>query len=668
MNSTNISQVKKALRDGDITFVNRYFEQINDPEIFKIIREQKVLVNKEHFDALEKAYQSCLWRLITDAAQLADEEMYLSFLRIYLLSGEKLESQVKTKIGFLLNRNLKELLFITFTEVDRYITEVNDHFIRYINEVNDRIKTNGSRAESSEWSFNTFKGVTNDYLFAVIKLVTCFLKWRTDEINNEFIGISTRNEIEAFNGALQLCAEINSYDYALSKITYGEWRIKSVHQGSKPVFTFEIVDERLELARDISLKRMVSQKMKGRKYPLWLQLQLESVADEAVDFAWQYYEIAVSGFSAEEKASIKKEVKRTLHDIDLEDDILVIVTRDTPEIFSQYIAATALVAFVKVGKALKKLDRGYQFHFTCGEIPLPVIKEFLEQVTIDGIDCRADLASFLSGPVIKNDLELHTAPFLRDRDGTVYALDYLSEKDGQIWVRNQFMNGGTIAVRVGKAWEIYLEGLLLNSFECKVVSGVKLKRDGKLITDIDLLAIRDNLLLIIQVKSYYGYGVNHFEQWKFRKKLIHGVQQTKKAQQAIGEDHRILSRYFTNVEIEKINVIQGLVVTNAEIYNNWQCDDIPIVSTSALMQIINGATVSYITADGRNMGEDRFIAGDKISTDEFVEFIQNPLDWKLSKDNLSLHHHKEEFEDAILEFPFYENTIGANRHGIANDN
>ncbi|UEG53363.1 hypothetical protein LLH06_20725 [Mucilaginibacter daejeonensis] len=208
-------------------------------------------------------------------------------------------------------------------------------------------------------------------------------------------------------------------------------------------------------------------------------------------------------------------------------------------------------------------------------------------------------------------------------------------------------------IRIGKAWEGYIAGVMRNNHWDHVVENVVLRRNGQALTDVDLVAKRGDTLYIIQIKVYYGNGISQFEQWKFRQKLEHGVEQVKLSADAIASDSNVLKAYFTSTQLAEIQRTQPLVMTNTHYYNGWWCRDVPVMSTGALMQIINGATDRFVDIDGKVLDTKRYAAGDVLTNDEIFDFLETPLDWRIGDTAQALHHHRETFDHAVLKFPYF---------------
>jgi len=628
MTTSQINFLKTALKNSDPEPAMNTLTGSTSPDIFQIFIEQKLLINPPCFERLAVAFINAAQRLINEETLKQALYNYIEFVRFYLKATANLERKLRGLLKDLLDRSLLEMM--THLHVDMVMTSaaLTEQFNKAQRKIG-RNKHLAEVAEGSEWGFYELNGVINDKLFTSLRLLTFYTHWRRLPALDGFIGLTTEDEVRRFYESTRLANHYNSYDAALSKLTYGEWQVTSIELGELPTFTFGIVDESMELARQIGLKRQVSFRMMGRKYPFELQIQLHSVVVRTITFAFEYYEEVVKDLPKNLRQQVIKKSRKLLDGIDLADQLLV-AHADTKEVFSQYIAATVLCTLQLVAEALTA-HPVYKNFFITPELPLAMIEELLEDIVVDGQLCKPLIESFLSGPVIKNYFDLFSAPFIKDVDGRVLCLEMLCGSEPQQWVRQHFMKGGGIAVKVGKVWEDYLAATLANSFDCKVKSSVEIRQGGKTLTDIDVLAIRQNVLLVIQIKAYYGRGVNDFEQWKFREKLLHGAKQAIVGCEAIARDKQFLTRIFDQYDISQIDTVQPIVFTNDELFNSWAPRGVPVLDLGALNQLINGATVRFEDGRGKVKGKKHFLKNKKMSSAEFLKFLREPLDWQLSR-------------------------------------
>lgn len=656
MKASQLQAIKSALAKGDIEPARLALETTADPKDLQQFVEQKLLIDTVNFGPLSAAFSAAADRLLGSPDRQAMAG-YVAFAGVYLQATAAIEQQVKTLLEFIFDRSLLEVTTLLYLMDQLFTSGLSKHFKQGTAAAEKQALA--LQVEAGEWEQFAQMGASADQRFAQLKILSWYTQWRILPAREDFADLRTEEDIDRLARSLLLAGQYNSYDHALAKLTYGEWRVTHADLSALPVFTFAIADESLELARQIGLKRALAAKMMGRQYPFELQKKLESVVDKAVAFALDYYEQAARDMPRKFKREVAAMAKWHLQGIELADKLLA-EHATTNEVFGQYVAATVLFTFYHVADALKA-HPVYKNLFINPELPVAAVKELLADIYIDGEAVAVPVEPFFSGPLIRNYFSLYTAPFLRDTDGTVFCLEALSGSSPENWVRQLFMKGGGIADKVGKVWEDYLSQVLTTAFDCQVKTGVKLKQGGQLLTDIDVLAIRGNILLIIQIKAYYGMGLNHFEQWKFRNKLIHGAGQANKALEAFKTDPQLLKKVFGPLDVSSVDTLQPLVLTNEAIFNNWSVDQVPVLSVGALNQMINGATVNYVDGKGKVKGRQQLIKGSKISSEELLRFLRSPLDWQLSRGQLELSVHDEYFEHCTLRFPFFDHTVGLKR-------
>lgn len=658
-----ISQLKKDLQNGDLNSSLEYLFSAVDTLVFREFKEHKLLLIPDDNKPLLEKYEETAKRIITDKKLLNAELHYLKFIETYSCANTELKKQIKEILTPYLNKSLKEFLVLTFQHIELYSTQLTEHLYETIRNESSNNMNPDELSEFHAWSHSALRGRVMDILFASTNLINLFAGWQLDNFEVGFVGVHEKKEIKEFNDALMISGYINSYRFALDKISYHEWNIIEVSTSkTKPTFTFQNIDERFEKARDIGLKRITSDRLfVKKKNKRWLRDLLIEFASDAFDEAWDYYQNLGNIFliNNEEYRKGKKQMTKSLDKLGAEDEILVGMNLSEMEIISAYIVAGILASYTIAAQCLKQKSPKHLYTFTCPEIPEKQINRFIEQISVFGQPIVNCFDLFVCQLPLKQNLDLFKTPFIKDKDGKIYALDYLSE-DWAIWAKLFLVKGGKTADIVGKSWEGYIADIMSKNHWQTVKQGIKIKKEGKLLTDIDILAKREDVLLIVQMKVYYGTGINNYEQWKFRNKLEHAVKQVKISEQYIKDNMDILKPHFSDVELSEIKRIQPVVMTNSHIYNGWKYDGVPVMSTGSLMQIINGASVKFERTDGTIASIKKYAVSDVVSIDEFIDFLENPLDWRIGYQHYKIKYHEEELEHSSLIFPLLANKEGNN--------
>jgi len=654
-----INKIKTDLKNHDLHSIINLLKHTQDLEVFQDIREQKMLTIPHTFNDLSREYLASVNRLLINKEEIECEQNYIYFIEKYLNTTQALKNKIKDLLLPFLNRELKEFLWLAGIQLNIFTERMVKQFYKdYEKTQNHLCKDIETLAEFSERSHHFLKGKLNDTLFAFTCLINLFSEWQMKDVQSDFIGINEENDARSLSEAFIFASQINSFQYAFDKISYGDWKVEKVIKvRHKTTFQFKITDSRLEIARDLGLRRIMTQTLIGREDKRWLRQSLEQFILSALDYGLDYYQNQNNTIkiSKKEYEKVKLQAFRDLDQLNAEDELMVGLNMNSPEILSPYFTICCLLGFVIAADLIKKKSKSYLYQYMFPEIPEQKVKDFIDKfTTIDGIDLDYT-NQFITKLPINQHLDLFKTPFLRNKQGKVFALDHLSECNWPGWARSYLMQGGEIANKIGKSWESYIAWIMQEYQWKEVFQGVKIRNNENILTDIDIVAKKENLLLLIQLKIHYGNSVNVYDQWKCRKKLINGVMQAKTASKEVQKDINILSPYFSSNSLAEINQIQPLVLTNVHLFNGWKYDDIPIMSVGSLMQILTGANVTFVSKNKSEIFKRSYFKSKIVSVDEFLQFLNTPLDWRIGNPTYKLHYHREVINDSILEFPLFEN-------------
>jgi len=156
----------------------------------------------------------------------------------------------------------------------------------------------------------------------------------------------------------------------------------------------------------------------------------------------------------------------------------------------------------------------------------------------------------------------------------------------------------------------------------------------------------DNVVFVIQMKTFYTVDFNEYSQWKSKEKLRKASKQLKAV------DLRLIEEQLSQVgKTISINKAFPLILTNLHLYNGWNCDGAREVSFDSLSQFFNGAIVDFVTKEGEILSSKNYMDLNVPAASEFINFIENPLDWRIANDTIKMSHHEIEFDNLILQIP-----------------
>ena len=61
--------------------------------------------------------------------------------------------------------------------------------------------------------------------------------------------------------------------------------------------------------------------------------------------------------------------------------------------------------------------------------------------------------------------------------------------------------------------------------------------------------------------------------------------------------------------------------------------------------------MSFVTKEGEILSSKKYMNSNVPVVSEFINFIENPLDWRIANDTIKMSHHEIEFDNLILQIP-----------------
>ena len=213
----------------------------------------------------------------------------------------------------------------------------------------------------------------------------------------------------------------------------------------------------------------------------------------------------------------------------------------------------------------------------------------------------------------------------------------LRHVDSSSWVtsvRQRCVYGGARTNAFGAIWEKFIADSLEEYGWEILARGLKLKKHGRMLTDIDILGFRDGLTLVIQVKAFARSGMNVYEQWLSRSAIIQGAEQAICACSELNVNPTILGSKRTSPGADQI---QPLVVTNSPIFSGWRVNNVPVIGDGELMSILRGGKIKY-TAGHSVVHEGSVYDGETLSRQEFVSLLHEPVGFRIAQWSRHVEH------------------------------
>jgi len=331
---------------------------------------------------------------------------------------------------------------------------------------------------------------------------------------------------DALPGLVSLANKWNGTQYTIDKISYGEWRVKSV---SREECRIELVDSQLDLSRVLALRRGAIQRLKksrgsdftstylGKQLSDFLSHFLEAVLDEmhaTYDFQ----------LTTPEYWDLRNALKRRLSEIGAEDDLLLLASEEnSARVMSDYLSCISVRWYFDICEFLSShISKRKQRTGQLSSLSLTSLVAMLPLGPEDRKNVRQSLEEFCSCPPRKSFYSVLNHPFFLLEDGSIAGISALDGGQWTAMVRSKWIQSGDIGSRYGRGWEQYLIWVLDGKHWSVLARNINLKQTKTKCCEIDLLIGRDDVCLLVQVKSFAGLGMNMYDHWKNRQVIERG--------------------------------------------------------------------------------------------------------------------------------------------------
>jgi hypothetical protein len=672
ISSNHLKNLKEELRKGNTSSLTIFLNNNVDVSDLEILREQKLLLIERNPDKqieIIEAYKDASRRLLTDDEEIEKAKNYADFTNIILQRFQDLNAQMSEICKNLQSLSTIELLQVADELLVGHLRYISDSYWQKHKQENVGIKSAADIVDATEFSVHQWNGNLNDAIFATARAINTAIRFSNtteEKLNNE--KSQKRVEIEsAIFESLAKLTEIasnwNSLEYALDNVSYGEWYVSKISKNNSLKVEFAFTDLSLAHANEIGRRRELIGNVFGRKEPRWMAQMLEDFAISVLKSALEFYRhklLPVSYFRKEYETA-EKSVLRLLKDfLDAEDELLLAtaIKTNNDAVLIQYLVAISLLCYSIAAISLRERSgKSHRKLLTCPIIPIEKIKKsIIRQIghtvpLIDGL-IRSALDSYILNLPTTKYLNIFLKPYIKVDGEKFFGIGSMINSNWTPTVRADLIKGGTLAKSYGSIWEEYIRNTLSDYGWIVTEGGRKIRNGNQISTDIDILAVKNELLLVIQVKVIAVTGFDKYEYWKIRKTIEKGAEQSLVAEQIIGNNPSLLASILPNAKIAKqVKIIQPLVVTNSPLFDGWSYKSIPVLSVGYLISMLRGARVKYLNQDYSIVAEKSYAKGKELSTNEFLEYIKKPCDWKLSKEIEKVEFMWVELEDIRLGFP-----------------
>ncbi|UMR29722.1 hypothetical protein MJ904_22180 [Massilia sp. MB5] len=644
-----LTRLFRLVDNGDISSVEEALKISLTDTMVSRIRERKLIARLSAKMALS------LIEALRRAPSLLDDRKRVEFF-YYLEFHVRLEGE-RSRLLELVRKKLMGLLTWTTAEFVDLVQLSMEHFTEAL--LSQSMLEGDATVAMNERSLHHLNGAVNDIALAVARTVNEWAKLR--DSNDRSLKIHRREALEVLDSLISMCSQINALEWYIDSVCFGDMVVAAAFIGENGFYQIDFADRRRKLLRELAIRRKVVLHWSASRERRFVREMLAEVETDALSYATRFYRRRV-GLPSTNYLKIDKahELSQSvLRQLEAEDDLLLAASNFAIQTQAFYFAAVSLrwFAFAFLGmqesvSGSKKGKRG-----AIGSIPI-------EQIT-SRFDDRA------GGELIKNAVtamvctiparthhELFAKPYVRVGESVIPMFG----GDTGLWnvsVRECLIDGGVLGKDLGTIWEDFYAKSFEQSDWRVVGRNVKLKRDGRLVTDIDLLIARNDLLLVVQIKAMIGSAATIYDHWKNRQTVEFGCIQARKASQHLSENKHELIGICGKKYASGIRFIQPAVLTNCNELNGWSFENVPIISEVTRKAITVGSKVEYFQKGKRNaVHTHHFVTRDELTTSKILELLTSTVELDIAAETGEISWQRHEV--GSLAFLLPEFTAGQN--------
>ncbi|MCF5858516.1 hypothetical protein [Aeromonas veronii] len=452
--------------------------------------------------------------------------------------------------------------------------------------------------------------------------------------NSEMSGRCRDREsiLAATQTILKMCCQLNSLEWLLDEVSFGKFFVAE-SDCSNAHFRLDFTDAKMALMRRLATRRSLILKFAGAREERHIRNELHRLHSQLLDYALDYYceTVNITELNSEIIEQARARVLQSLIIIDAEDDLLFAASRGHERVISYYVAGFSLTCFAIAGEAVRDSLRRDGVESPIMDIPLSIIRDGIIIDTGKSFIAEALAALSVTLPA-RSHIQLHALRFVRNGDDVIRP--FLNGYSGMwnVMVRNALTQGGHLGKDVGAIWEGFIAFCFKDTPWQVIGNGIKLRRGGKVVTDVDLLLLQNDLLLVVQIKSLIGSADTPYDHWKNLQVIEQGCIQARKSADFLTENTDLMISICGKKASNKIRIIQPLVLTNIHHLEGLNLFDVPVIGEATRKAICRGSIVNYINSNGQHLHTHVFVTPEQLDTKEILRLLKEPIELQIASE------------------------------------
>ena len=493
-------------------------------------------------------------------------------------------------------------------------------------------------------------GSTNDLWFAIARVVNEAAA-RIGGRDLDRPGVRAR-AVGPFRTAMALASQLNGLDYVLDCASFGEF-VVSAHHPDRRAFKLDVADVRGTLIRVLAIRRKLMAMVSGRREERYLRQGLREAGEVILDDSLLKYSSRMDGagtFEGRDLERMRNLLRLLLLHVDAEDDLLCAATAEPRRTALLYHASMALrlisgVARTASSRLAGRAGREFEDGVRLADLIDGFGAEAHESVEQAWLDLTVELPA-------RGHFELIRRPFIRSAPGVARSLIGFAADTWPVIVREIINHGGETGRRYGALWEDYYARSFEDTGWRTLARNVHVNSGGQALTEVDLLLLRDDLLLVVEVKAMTGSGMNAYDHWKNRDDIERGCRQAKLAAEHLDANRGLIVSIAGRKVADRIRHVQPLVLTTENMFDGWEHAGVPVAGETIRKAITVGTKVDYHqTGTEGVVRTDWHLRPEDLSTVTILKALRDPIELKLAPETGEVRHLTVEIEGLRLLVP-----------------
>ncbi|HEX4694482.1 hypothetical protein [Sphingomonas sp.] len=616
-----VRRLSEAQKGGNLDAVERELAANASQGVFAAIREQKVLA--QGGAAIRKRFAEIVSTQLEPHLDGNAAEEYRRYLALVLEIGS-LRDQLKAAVG-------TESLKLPRISLKQLMAVAERTFSREVERAATSRAPLPSETSVSEYerSIHEFSGYANDVMFGVLRAL--------NEVSSRVGGRALRRpdaierSLGPFRRITLLASQLNGLEYVLDSTSFGECSI-AAHDHKRRLFRLELVDLRLTTIRQLAIRRRLIHVATGHRHPRFVREQLAAIQSAFLADAVEEY-VELSGSRDLEVGSLEALERRgtlLLNDIDAEDDLIYVSGRGGARIPTLYHVSMALrwssmaaehVAKALPGRARRDFGDEVQLSYLLGGLPR---HEEREAARLAWNDLTVSLPA-------RSHFEILRRPFVRTGEGYARPARPADMSGWATVVREVANTGGEVGRLFGSVWEEFTAAGFADTGWEIVGRNVSISDGGSKLTEADMLLLRDDLLLVVELKALTGSGITPYDHWKARRIIEKGCRQALLAANTLRDRPKLLSSIVGRSAAARISAIQPLVLSSDGMFDGWSHLGVPVAGETIRKAITVGTKVEIF--DGRTLEvveTTHHLRAEDLTTETILRALREPIELKIA--------------------------------------